>query len=323
MARARGKRGRRLRKGDWARVMDAARTQFAPGNGYGVLGFGIDRKTTAGVRTREPALNAYVVHKHERPEHPVPLVRVARLGLSVRPDVIGVGASPRLHAGFTPPFTGLYPGAAIRAQGRVVEFGGVACLLGDDTGPTHLLTAGHLFPSGQARVAVFAGRRAGLPLVVGALAVNLLDQPFAFMSAPLDVALVALNPAGKRLAAASDDGPKLTGSVPADAAGELEVTAFLPTAHDCSRTTTTLAGPLDVQMESAARGSYTVSGALGTAAVVTNAGDSGTILYNGERDDALAVGVCVGQFGAMSVFEPLARALGVLRQGTELELDIV
>jgi len=323
MPRARKQPGRRLRKSDWAPLMDAARTHFPPGNKYGVLGFGIHRKTTAGRTSSEPALNAYVVHKHEQPKHPVPLIRVKKLGLSVRPDVIGVGANPRSHAGFTPPFTGLYPGAAIRAQGRVVEFGGVACLLGDATGPTHLLTAGHLFASGQAQTPVFSGRRAAPPLVVGTLAVNLLDQPFAFMTEPLDVALVALNPAGVRLAAASSDGPKLTGSVAADAAGGLEVTAFLPTAHDASRATATLAGPVEVQMDSSARGTYTVSGALGTEAVVTNSGDSGTILYNGERGDALAVGICVGQFGAMSVFEPLARALGVLRQGTELELAIV
>jgi hypothetical protein len=323
MARAREKPKRRLCKSDWAQVLAAARSHFPPDNRYGVLGFGIDRRTTAGRRTSEPALNAYVVHKHERPKHPVPLVRVKELGLSVRPDVIGVGANPRSHAGFTPPFTGLYPGAAIRAQGRVVEFGGVACVLGDDSGPTHLLTAGHLFASGQTQVPVFSGRRAAPPLIVGTLRVNLLDQPFGFMREPLDIALIALNPAGVRLAAASSDGPKLTGSVPAEAAGGLEVAAFLPTAHDASRATTTLAGPVEVQMESSARGTYTVSGALGTEAVVTNAGDSGTILYNGERGDALAVGVCVGQFGAMSVFEPLARALGVLRQGTELELALV
>lgn len=322
MARARGKT-RRLRKSDWAPLMAAARAHFPPGNEYGVVGFGIDRKVTAGSRSSELTLNAYVVHKHERPKHPVPLVRVKKLGLSMRPDVIGVGAHPRTHAGFTPPFTGLYPGAAIRAQGRVVEFGGVACLLGDDTGPTHLLTAGHLFATGQTQVPVFSGRRDGPALVVGSLTLNLLDQPFAFMTEPLDVALVTLNPAGVRLAAASSDGPKLTGSVPADAAGGLEVTAFLPTAHDASRGTTTLSGPVEVQMDSSARGTYTVSGALGTEAVVTNSGDSGTILYNGERADALAVGVCVGQFGAMSVFEPLARALGVLRQGTELKLALV
>jgi hypothetical protein len=235
-----------------------------------------------------------------------------------------VGAEPEVHdaSHFSPPLLGLYAGAAIHVRGRVGQFGGVACLLGDGHRATHFLTAGHLFPTGQENVEVLAARRGAPPSVIGKLQVNLLDAPFAGQH-PLDVALVALTPAGMRMAEQSRDGAKLRDFIGGDVLAGAEVNAFLPTAHDCSRATELLDGPLDAQMRSAARGVYFVQQVVGTRAVITNPGDSGTILYNGPLSAASAVGICVGKFGPMSIFEPLERALATLQEGTALPLRLV
>jgi hypothetical protein len=305
--------------------MAAARRQFGPGNPYGVQAFGIDRKVTCGRRLRTSALNVYVVHKQAAPTRAVPPLIVRSRGLRVRPDVVGVGAQPTGHDAkrFAPPLLGLYAGAAIHVQGRVRQFGGVTCLLGDGARPTHLLTAGHLFPKRQPNVEVLAARRGEAPSVIGRLQVNLLDAPFPELEHPLDVALVALTPRGVRMAEASQDGPKLCDFVASDTLAGAEVSAFLPTAHDCSRPTELLDGPLDAQMRSAARGVYFVQQVVGTRAAISNPGDSGTILYNGPLSAAFAVGICVGQFGAMTIFEPFERALLALRAGTGLPLSLV
>jgi len=314
-----------MRKADWPHVMAAARRKFGENNPYGIRAFGIDRKVTCGRRLSASALNVYVVHKHAAPERAVPALVVPGRGLKVRPDVVGVGAEPQGHEGarFVPPLLGLYAGAAIHVRGRVRQFGGVACLLGDRGRATHLLTAGHLFPTRQADVEVLAARRGEPPSVIGKLQFNLLESPFATMDHPLDVALVALTPRGTRMAEGSQDGVQLRDFIASDALAGADVNAFLPTAHDCSRATELLDGPLDAQMRSGARGVYFVQQVVGTRAVITNPGDSGTILYNGPPDAASAVGICVGKFGAMSIFEPFERALTILREGTALPLDLV
>lgn len=314
-----------MRKADWPDVMAAARRQFGPDNPYGVEAFGIDRKVTCGRRLHTSALNVYVVHKQAAPARAVPTLLVRGRGLRVRPDVVGVGAQPTGHDArrFAAPLLGLYAGAAIHVHGRVRQFGGVACLLGDGARPTHLLTAGHLFPKRQPNVEVLAARRGEAPSVIGRLQVNLLDAPFAELEHPLDVALVALTPRGVRMAEASQEGPRLRDFAAGDTLAGAPVSAFLPTAHDCSRPTELLDGPLDAQMRSAARGLYFVRQVVGTRAAISNPGDSGTILYNGPLAAALAVGICVGQFGAMTIFEPFERALLALRAGTELPLSLV
>jgi hypothetical protein len=314
-----------MRKSDWPHVMAAARRKFGPANPYGVCAFGIDRKVTLGRTLSARALNVYVVHKHPKPERVVPTLVLRGGRLRVRPDVIGVGVQPRVHEAsqIGPPMLGLYPGAVIHAHGRISQFGGVASLLGVGNGPSHLLTAGHLFPTNQRNVEVLAALRGGAPTVVGALVTNLLDAPFADVGHALDVALVALNADGIRIARQSQDGPQLKGFIGSDADGGIDVSAFLSTAHDCSRATTTLDGPLDAHMQSPARGVYLVQQVVGTRAVITNPGDSGTILYNGSLSAASAVGVCVGQFGAMSIFEPFDRALSALRARTGLLLDLI
>jgi hypothetical protein len=217
---------------------------------------------------------------------------------------------------------GLYAGAAIRASGTIPEYGGVACLLGDGEATTHFLTAGHLFPPGRTNVDVVGGLRGRPPLVVGRLVANLLDQPYASMEFPIDVALVRLTAAGARVASVSHDGPTLQDFIPSDEASDIEVKAFLPTAHDYSRPTITLNGPLDAQMQSPTRGVYFVRNVIGTHAVITHRGDSGTILCDADSG-ALAVGICVGQLGAISIFEPVARALTLLRENTDVALNLV
>lgn len=314
-----------MRKADFSYVMAAARRRFGPDNPYGVRAFGIDRKVTSGQRLGSIALNVYVVHKHAQPKRAVPTLVLRGRGLRVHPDVVGVGVEPEGQdaSHFSPPFLGLYAGAAIHVRGRVGQFGGVACLLGGGGRATHFLTAGHLFPTRRPNVEVLAARRGAPPSVVGKLQVNLLDAPFAGMEHPLDVALVTLTPGGMRMAEQSRDGVKLRDFIDSDALAGAEVNAFLPTAHDCSRATELLDGPLDAQMRSAARGVYFVRQVIGTRAVITNPGDSGTILYNGPLSAASAVGICVGKFGAMSIFEPFERALAALREGTALPLSLV
>jgi hypothetical protein len=303
--------------------MAAAEAMFPPDNPYGVLAFGFGRKIRSGRTSRTRCLNVYVLQKHVAPERPVPPVVVESAGLTLRPDVIGVGVPPRPHDGdaIAPPMTGLYPGAAILVRGRVSEFGGVACVLGDAGGPTHVLTAGHLFPSGQPGVEVLGARRGGPRVVVGNLVANLLDQPFPSMTFPIDAALVALTFDGVQIASASTEGPRIADVLDGDAMRGIAVMAFLPTSHDFSHGTTTLDGPVTVHMSAAARGTYTVRQALGTHAAVTNDGDSGTIFFNGHSDSALVAGLCVGEFGPMSVCEPFVRALTILREGTGLQLQ--
>ena len=64
-----------------------------------------------------------------------------------------------------------------------------------------------------------------------------------------------------------------------------------------------------------ARGTYAVSRVVGTEHAIGDAeGDSGTILCTGASNE-LAVGICIGQLGAMSLFEPVGRAIGTLRRG--------
>lgn len=314
-----------MRKADWPHVLAAARRRFGKDNPYGIRAFGIDRRVKEGRRLGESALNVYVVHKQAEPEQRVPALVLRARGLTVRPDVVGVGAEPEGHDGarFSPPLLGLYPGAAIHVQGRVRQFGGVACLLGQGGRATHLLTAGHLFPTRQSGVEVLAGRRGEPPSVIGRLQVNLLDAPFGGVDHPLDVALVALTPRGMQMAEQSKDGVRLNDFIASDALAGADVNAFLPTAHDCSRATELLEGPLDAQMRSGARGVYFVQQVVGTRAVITNPGDSGTILFNGPLNAASAVGICVGQFGAMSIFEPFERALTALQEGTALPLGLV
>jgi hypothetical protein len=316
---------RTLKKADFPLVMEAARRKFGPGNPYGVQAFGIDRRVTRGRRLRSAALNVYVVHKHAAPERAVPEVTVRGGKLKVRPDVIGVGADPQGHevSRIAPPLLGLYAGAAIQVGGRIPRFGGVACILGSGGSPTHFVTAGHLFAPKRARTPVLGGRRGERPRVVGTLQLNLLDLPLPGLAFPLDVALIELNADGARLVSLSQDGPRLRDVLGSDTVAGAEVNAFLPTAHDCSRMTEILDGPLDAQMRSVARGVYRVQQVLGTRAVITNPGDSGTVLYNGALNTASAVGLCVGQFGAMSIFEPLDRALLALEQATALPLELI
>lgn len=312
----------KFRPSDWLHIMQAARKAFPAGNRYGVRAFGIDRKAKAGRRTREAALNTYVVRKLADPRHLVPKIAVPSRRLSVNPDVVGIGVEGKVHdTGQPPPMLGLYAGATIRVEGPIREFGGVACLLGNTT-PTHLLTAGHLFPRNRSSVEVTGGLRARPPVVVGRLLENLLDAPFPSMPFPMDVALVELTSAGARLASLAAGGPELADFVPSDETSNIEVKAFLPTAHDFSRPTETLDGPLDAEIRSPIRGDYFVRDVIGTHAVITHKGDSGTILCDA-ASGKFAIGVCVGQVGSMSVFEPLERALSLLRDSTGLPLNIL
>lgn len=295
-------------------VLDAARKKFGVGNPYGVVAFGIGRRTKRGMPRGGEVLRAYVLQKRPAAKHPLDMLRVDDFEIPI--DVTGLGVAARSHeAANKPPMLGLYNGAAIRVRGTNPEFGGVAWILHDGAGPTHLVTAGHVFEAGVSGVVV-QGAALGEPMrSIGKLEVNLLDLPFPGMPHPIDAALVTLNDEGVRIVRQSSDGPRMGGTVATDFSLDIDVRAFLPTAHDYSGTTRTLDHTVDVNMFSMVRGAYFVRGVIATSSVITNPGDSGTILFNGSPSNALGVGICVGQIGAISVFEPIERALAAIANG--------
>ena len=316
---------RRIRRADISAIMESARKTFGDGNAHGVLGFGIDRKVIAGRRVSERALNVYVAHKQATPDQPVAPLEVPERDLVVVPNVVGIGPSPNAHdSGFKPPMTGVYAGAAIHSEATIKQFGGVAAVLGNGPQePTHLLTSGHLFSAGGGRVAVTGGvPGSAQPQQIGTLELNLLDGPQPDGTAAIDAALVQLTPAGASAAVASTEGPRLREDAPDDELFSIEVLAFLPTTHDRSNATTTQDGPTDVFMTSPARGTYAVRGVVATRSLVTNPGDSGTIFID-ETNSGIALGICVGQLGTTSIFEPFDRALRFLRQLTGHPLNFI
>jgi hypothetical protein len=61
---------------------------------------------------------------------------------------------------------------------------------------------------------------------------------------------------------------------------------------------------------------------VATRALVTNPGDSGTIFFDA-TNSAIAMGMCVGQLGNQSIFEPFDRAVRSCRQLTGHALKFI
>src|SRR5205085_1640635 len=122
-------------------------------NRYGVYAFGIGARTRRG-RRRERTLVVYIVRKLVTPKHRVPPISFRHGGrtVTITPDVVATGGAMRACDGTDSTYTGLHAGAAIAigSGGTRAVTGGIACLIGRGDGPTHLLTAGHLFPPGAA-----------------------------------------------------------------------------------------------------------------------------------------------------------------------------
>jgi hypothetical protein len=302
------RRPKHIEPSDRALVMEAARDRFPRDNPHGVFAFGIGRRVVQGRPTEDVTLNVYVSYKHPAPARPIEPFDIAagKRRLVVTPNVIATGRAPRALDGQPAPFSGLYPGAPIRADGPSPGFGGVACFLGEGGSATHFVTAGHLFPPQSTGATVSAAIDANTdPVVVGTLAANLLD------GGDVDAAAVKLTDEGRAMMAAKQDGPKLQSVLAAPSVFNKTCRAFRPTTHDFSQTTQTAAGPTDANLHAPTRGDYSVHNAVGTNGTVTLAGDSGTILCAGTSNQ-FAVGVLVGEFHLQSIAEPLGRVISLL-----------
>jgi hypothetical protein len=300
----------------WPHVLAAARSQFTERNPHGVYAFGIGPHIRRGRARRQVTLNVYVKRKLDEPRAPVPelSVQVGKRTFTVKPNVVATGKRPRAAMAAPGAFTGLHPGAAISTQGALAGRGAVACLLSAGSGPSHALTAGHLFAPGAQGAAVFAARSTTSPVVqVGAVIANFLDTD------NVDAAVVRLNRAG--IAMVTDGGPSLADFLAESSIFAKAATAFLASTNDFSRETTTSVGPMDALLTAPTRGTFWVRGAVGTDGEVTNLGDSGTILCSGASNQ-FAVGTCSGIFGAHSVFEPFERVLTLVQQNIDSNLSL-
>ena len=299
-------------------VVEAAADAFAPGNPHGVVGAAVGPKRVRGRPTSELALIVFVPRKVDRPPAPVGPVTFMHRGArrEVMPDVVATGHRAGSVARHQPAFNGLYAGCSIQARSTKVVAGAVACLLGPSSGPTHLLTAGHLFAPGATNAKVEAAPGPQEPaVVVGRLVRSLLDDPGA--GAPLDAALVALTPAGRRLALAGGKSPRLPRLAPASFDTRHVATAwlrvFLPSTGDY---VARLEGDFRLNFyhaDSPFGGTQTLHNVIETGFVRNVDGDSGTILMT-DDDGAVsrAVGIVVGHAGASSLHIPVDVALSQL-----------
>jgi hypothetical protein len=300
----------------WEPVLEAARSCFPEGNAHAVCAFGIGPHIRRGRARPRTTLNVYVRTKLAKPKAAVPplSIRVRGRVWTLRANVIATGTPARASAGGSATFTGLHAGAAISVQSAVGGRGAIACLLKRGDSPTHALTAGHLFAQGAKGTGVFAAKSPGATVVrVGTLVANFLDTD------DVDAAVIELNAAG--VAMVGDRGPALSDYLAENSVWGKQTRAFLATANDFSRETTTTTGPLDALLSAPTRGTFWVRGAIGTDGEVTNSGDSGTILCAGASNQ-FAVGTCSGALGAHSVFEPFERALTLVQNNVDSDLSV-
>jgi hypothetical protein len=287
----------------WNPVMGAARALFGKRNHYGVVAFGIGPRIRRGRPSEEHALNVYVIRKEEKPRLEVPELSfsVGRSTWTVMPNVIATGKRPRASLGGAPRYSGVHPGATITMRGTTPGRGALGCILSRGNGPTHALTAGHLFTSGSIGSSVFAATSPAAPVrAIGTLVANYLD------SSEADAALIELNPTG--VAMVNTNGPRLSDFIGFDGSFLKLVRAFLATGNDFSREVSTGDGPMDALLSAPTRGTFLSRNTIPTDGEITNSGDSGTILCTGASNQ-FAVGLCSGALGAHSVFVPFSRAL--------------
>jgi hypothetical protein len=318
--RRRGKARAGFRLLEAEELIEAALRRFPIGNRHGVFGFDVGVRVRRGLPTPEHTLRLYIEQK--LPESGGTLNRPFKVGASrslVVPDIVATGSRPRTLEGRSLTFSGVHVGAAILVAKR--HFGGIGAILTSNTKPSHLLTAGHLFPEGSTDVAVQAARSGGSPRIVGHLACNLLDKHRG--SHAIDAALVRLNDLGSELAVSnSSTRPPRPGALFSSDPEDVVVQAYLSTALDFSTPSKMSLLPLAVHLLSGARPSgYTVRGVVRCAHEITRQGDSGTAFLTADAQRHL-VGTCVGVDGKGSLVEPAARALAVLAAETGLSLNL-
>ncbi len=293
----------------------AAAAAFPPGNPQGVVGVAAGRKRVRGRRTSVPALLAFVTRKLDDPGVPIEPVAFEHRGArrELMPDVIATGGPVAMVAGGQPSFDGLYAGSALRVQSTKAVVGAVTCLLGPADGPTHLLTAGHLFAPGASNAEVKAARGRQQPeVVVGRLARNLLDDPG--QGEPLDAALVALTAEGRHMALTTglvERLPRLDAK-PFESAyvASVWLKVFLPTTGDYVGGLGGDFSPSTFYASSPFGGEQTLRDVIVTDFARNVEGDSGTVLMTERGDPApRAVGVAIAYAGAVSLHTPLDRAL--------------
>lgn len=217
-----------------------------------------------------------------------------------------------------PSWSGLHPGAPIATGPGAACTGGVALLLATTAGgaPTHLLTAGHLFPR-DARgtdADVFAGAPgAARCALVGRLAHNLLDGAIA-----QDVALVELSEEGRALC--GPGGPEVIGLGEVPLGTRREARLWLAGRGRATGTVHVRRDRFRARFRSALRPEgYTLRDLIRTVSALSRHGDSGSPLVSAAAR-SLALGVIVGRKGVHGVFEPIDRALEALegRRGAPL-----
>ncbi len=310
----------------WSAVMTAGRKVFLPGNRYGVFAFGIEQKAAPGISLGYYTLVIYVdPQKKVTDEQIPPIVIVKPEGeFLVIPEIIESSSRPKAVKKEVIPYNGLHAGSVIKVvSGRYYTYGGAACILSaNGYEPTHLLTAGHLFPEDAEGTPVYAGNDNDGEVKCGELNINLLDYDYTRFDSHIDAALVELTADGMQLAGESASyGPGLEHIYKLNPGEELEVESLLPTSGNYSQRTRVHCLPNTVYFESELRrNDAIINNALATADLITVEGDSGTILmsYPNPKD---AVGLCIGEYSTRSVFEPISRVLDILKdEYSEFEL---
>ena len=300
----------------WPAVMATARAAFSVRNKFGIYAFGIGPRIRRGRPGLAHALNVYVKRKVSDPQLAVPQLTViaGKRKWNLNPNVIATGKRPRAAMGAGVDYSGLHPGAAITIGGSTPGRGAIACILTVGDGPSHALTAGHLFPPDNIGAAVYAAADSGSTArQVGQLVANFLDD------SDIDLALLKLTSAGASMV--GDGGPQLSDYLPERSVWGKSTRAFLATTNDYSRQASTNGGPTDALLSAPTRGNYWVHSVVGTDGEVTNAGDSGTVLCTGNSNQ-YAVGTCCGSFGAHSVFEPFGRAMELVQDKIDSNLSL-
>ncbi len=302
----------------WNKVMSKSEALFPPENQYGVFGFGIGRKVIKGLRKQgQLALNVYVKRKSETPRHPIPPIECLfqKKPYLIIPDVIATGQKPRTNWSSSQIFNGLHAGAVIACNSPPQrEFGGVACVLTEGNGPSHIITAGHLFPENAEGSSVYAGwPDSKTAIECGVLIFNLLDSNHAGDS-DVDAALVELNDAGQELAQESVGGPDLRNLVELNIGETKTAQAFLPYSNDFSVEVEIEYFPNLTYFSADVRNKYyKVVNALRTVTAITDPGASGTILAT-SKSPASGLGSCIGEFQYHSFFEPFSRSIIYFRK---------
>ncbi len=298
-------------------ALQAAIAAYPAGNDSGVFGVSVRRRTSKGRRHRQRTVALFVSRKQFAPSVAVAPLRF-RSGngwFEVVPDVVATGREAVAGAGSAPSFTGLHAGAAMRVDFGLHCVGGVACLLAEHSEPSHLLTAGHLFPSGSGLVPVLASRSPlDPPEAIGVLETNFLEAQVSFM----DVALVRLNAAGTQMALQSGMAPSLprleSQPFPSGLVQNTWLRVFLPLTGDY---VSDLSGELphnQFNVQSGCRGAHVVRNVIETAFSHNTEGNSGTILLSDDRSGGVrgqGVGIAVAFAGGTSLYEPLDRAISL------------